>query len=81
MSRIPWDVWYEDVHVCHSLVYTGRPLWIILRHILLSNRCSRWHILNTNIVHADKAVLHYAYAEFEEARGGIKVCACFTHAV
>ncbi len=22
----------------------------------------------------DTAVLHYAYAEFEEARGGIKVC-------
>ena len=32
-------------------------------------------------MHADKAVLHYAYAEFEEARGGIKVRACFTHAV
>lgn len=60
---------------------TDRPSWIILRHVPVSNRCSRWHILNTNIVHADKAVLHYAYAEFEEARGGIKVCACFTHAV
>ena len=42
----------------------------------MSNRCSRWHILNINIVHADKAVLHSTYAEFEEARGGIKVCAC-----
>lgn len=24
MSRIPWDVWYEDVHVSHWLVYTDR---------------------------------------------------------
>ena len=42
----------------------------------MSNRCNRWHILNTNIMHADKTVLHSAYAEFKEARGGIKVCAC-----
>jgi hypothetical protein len=28
----------------------------------------------TSVALTDTAVLHYAYAEFEEARGGIKVC-------